>query len=369
MVEFDQFGPEKIVEIYDPKTGAHGFTVVDNTALGPAKGGIRMTPSVSIEEVSKLARAMTWKCAIADLPFGGGKSGIVANPKEISDEKKQDIVAAFSRGIKIIAPEMYVAAPDMNMAEEEMRTFAKANGDNKSVTGKPADMNGLPHELGSTGYGVYQSVIVAADHIGLKLDGATVAIEGFGNVGSFAAKFLSERGAKIVAASDSKGCLYVPEGIDVQKLIDVKEKTRSVGNYGAGEHKKCGEIFGLEADILIPAALPDVINKHNYENVKYKIISEGANIPMEHWIEQKLHEKDILVVPDIVANAGGVISSYTEYIGKGEKEMFELIKEKVTKNTKIVLDHAKKEKVYPREAAMEIAKKRITEAMKKKGMI
>lgn len=369
MVEFDEFGPEKIVEVYDPKNGAHGFTVVDNTALGPAKGGIRMTPSVSIDEVAKLARAMTWKCAIADLPFGGGKSGIVANPKEMSNDKKQDIVKSFARGIKPISPEMYVAAPDINMGEEEMRSFAGANGSNQSVTGKPSDMKGLPHELGSTGYGVFQSIIVAAEHIGLKLSGATVAIEGFGNVGSFAAKFLQEKGAKIVAASDSKGCLHVPEGIDVNKLIEVKEKTRSVGNYGSGEHLTCGEIFGLQADILVPAALPDVINKTNYEDVKYKIIAEGANIPVAPWIEEKLHEKGILVVPDIVANAGGVISSYTEYIGQGEQEMFKLIEEKILKNTKIVLDHSKSEKIYPRDAALEIAKKRVKESMKSKGMI
>jgi len=376
MVEFDHIGPEKIVEVYDPKTGMHGFTVVDNTALGPAKGGIRMTPTVSIEEVSKLARAMTWKCAIADLPFGGGKSGIVANPREISSEKKQQIVAAFAKGIKIISPEHYIAAPDMNMGEEEMRTFSKANGSLQSVTGKPIDMCdsdgrscGLPHELGSTGYGVYQSIVVAAKHIGLDLKGSTFAIEGFGNVGTFAAKFLTEHGAKLVAASDSKGCIYNPKGLNFEKLLKVKEETRAVTNYTDGTKLKLGELFTISMDILVPAALPDVINKHNYEDVNVKIISEGANIPIAPWIEKKLHEKGILIVPDIVANAGGVISSYAEYIKKDEKYMFNLIKEKVTKNAKIVLDHAKQQKIDPREAAMQIAEERVKNAMKKKGMI
>ncbi|MBU0530781.1 MAG: Glu/Leu/Phe/Val dehydrogenase, partial [Nanoarchaeota archaeon] len=227
----------------------------------------------------------------------------------------------------------------------------------------------LPHELGSTGYGVYKSIVVASKHIGLDLKKATVAIEGFGNVGSFAAKFLSEHGAKIVAASDSKGCLYNPKGLDIGKLIEVKEKTMSVSNYNPGEKLARGDIFILDVDILIPAALPNVINKHNYEDVKTKIIAEGANIPIEHWIEKDLHEKGILIIPDIVANAGGVISSYVEYIGKDEKYMFKMVEEKITKNAKIVLDHSKKEKVYPREAALEIAKQRIIAAMKKKGMI
>ncbi|MFH1978207.1 MAG: Glu/Leu/Phe/Val dehydrogenase [Candidatus Aenigmatarchaeota archaeon] len=376
MTDFDQYGPEKIVEIHDPKTGAHGFTVVDNTALGPAKGGIRMTPTVSIEEVSRLARAMTWKCAIADLPFGGGKSGIVTNPREISPEKKQDIVAAFSRGLKIISPELYVAAPDMNMAEEEMRTFANANGSLKSCTGKPANMCekdgtgcGLPHELGSTGFGVFHSIVVAAKHIGLNLNGATFSIEGFGNVGTFAAKFLEELGAKMVAVSDSKGCVYNPKGIDVAKALKVKQETRSVSNYEDGNKHDTGDIFSLEVDIIVPAALPDVINKQNYESVKAKIVAEGANIPMKHWIEEEFHQKGILIIPDIVANAGGVISSYAEYIGKDKDYMFKLVEEKITKNTQIVLDHAKSEKISPRKAAMEIAEKRVTEAMKKKGMM
>lgn len=368
-MDFDQFGPEKILEIYDPKTGAHGFTVIDNTALGPGKGGIRMLPSVTINEVAKLSRAMTWKCAIADLPFGGAKSGIIANANEISIEKKHEIIAAFSKGLKIISPERYIAAPDIDMGEEEMRTFAKANGSPKSCTGKPSNMGGLPHELGSTGFGLYKSIVVATKHIGLDLKKATVAVEGYGNVGSFAAKYLKEHGATVVAVSDSKGCLHDPVGIDTKKLDKVKKDTRAVSNYKSGSKLTCGDIFTIPVDILIPAALPNAINKHNYEEIKVKIIAEGANIPMEHWIEEKLHENGILVLPDIVANAGGVISSYVEYIGKNEKYMFKLVEEKITKNTKIVLDHSKKEKIYPREAAMHIAKERIKTAMKKKGTI
>ena len=169
MVQFDDIGPEKILEVYDPKTGMHGFTVIDNTARGPGKGGIRMTPTVTIEEVSRLARAMTLKTAIADLPFGGAKSGIISDPKNISKEKKDEIVKSFSKALKIISPNLYVAAPDINIAEHEMEIFAKTNGSLNSCTGKPKSMKGLPHELGSTGFGVFQSTKIASEFISLNL--------------------------------------------------------------------------------------------------------------------------------------------------------------------------------------------------------
>lgn len=354
----DDIGPEKIVEVYDPKTKMHGFLVIDNTNLGPGKGGIRMCPDVSREEVFGLARAMTWKCALADLPFGGAKSGIVANPQVLTDSEKQEIVRAFSRALKQLVPEKYVAAPDINMGEREMRSFAEANGDMKSTTGKPVDMGGLPHELGSTGYGVAIAAKEAVEFLGLNMKDMKVAIEGFGNVGSFAMKFLTEMGAKIVAVSDSKGTVYDENGLDFEKLMSVKKEKGSVINYPA-ETYCCEELFGLDVDILIPGARPDVINKNNFESVKAKIIVEAANIPIKPEIEQNLHERNVLIIPDFVANAGGVISSYVEYLGGSEKEMFDMINEKISKNTKLVLKRSKENNVKPRDAAMEIARERI----------
>ncbi|MBI4147844.1 Glu/Leu/Phe/Val dehydrogenase, partial [Candidatus Woesearchaeota archaeon] len=202
MVSFDDIGPEKIIEVYDPKSGMRGVVVIDNTVLGPGKGGIRMTPTVDKEEVFRLARTMTLKCAMAGLPFGGAKSGIIADPKQLSPEKKDEIVAVFGKAIKIVCPELYVAAPDISMAEHEMRVLVDAIGSPKAVTGKPRDLGGLPHELGSTGWGVCHSTVVAAPFANVNIQGATVAIEGYGNVGVFAAKFLAEKGVKIVAVSD-----------------------------------------------------------------------------------------------------------------------------------------------------------------------
>ena len=362
----DEWGPEKILEVYDPKTKMHGFCVIDNTALGPAKGGIRMTPSFSKEEDFKLARVMTWKCALAELPFGGAKSGIIADSKKMTKAQKKAIVEAFSRSLKPVCPSMYVAAPDMYTGEEEMKWFAEANGSMKACTGKPKGLGGIPHELGSTGFGVYHSTLVAIEHLGFDVKDMTIAIEGFGNVGSFALKFLWEKGAKIVATSDSKGCIYNKDGIDFNKLSKVKTETGTVINYKPGKVLKNEKLFELPVDILIPAAIPDVITKKNISKVKAKIIVEGANIPIPHDVERMLHKKGILVVPDMVANAGGVISSYVEYIGGTPEQMFKLVEEKIRRNTKIVLEKAKEEKLNPRDAAMKISQERVKKAMGKR---
>ena len=309
MVDFDEFGPEKILEVHDAKTGMHGFVVIDNTSRGPAKGGIRMTSTVSIDEVAKLARTMTWKCALADLPFGGGKSGIISPPK-MTEQQKMEIMKSFAIALRPVCPSLYVAAPDMNTGEKEMAEFVIANGHMKSATGKPSDMCvapgehcGIPHEFGSTGWGVFHSTIVAIESEGLDTKKMTVAIEGYGNVGSFAVRFLSEEGAKIIAVSDSKGTIYNENGLDVKKLEEVKKNTGSVTNYSPGKVLKGGKLFELPVDVLIPAALPNVINKDNVNKIKARIIVEAANIPITPDIEEKLFKKSILVVPDFVANA------------------------------------------------------------------
>lgn len=368
----DELGPEKILEVYDPKTGMKGFTVIDNTALGPAKGGIRMTPSVDVAEVFRLARTMTLKCALAELPFGGGKSGIIFDKKDV--KKKEEYIRSFARAIKPICPSEYVAAPDINTSEKEMAAFVEANGNFQSATGKPLELCytkngkkscGLPHELGSTGFGVFYAVESALKHLKIPMRNAAVAIEGFGNVGSFAFQYLDAHGARIVAISDSKGCLYNEDGINYEKIKKVKEEKGSV-IFGKGKKISGNKIFELPVDVLIPAALPDVINKNNMNRVKAKIIVEAANIPMPLDIEEKLSRK-VLIVPDFVANAGGVISSYAEYIGEGVEFMHKLVKEKISRNTTLVLDSAFRKKISPRKAAMEIALQRIRIGMKKRA--
>ncbi len=374
----DEFGPELVLEVYNKKVGLKGILVIDNTALGPGKGGIRMTPTLDVEEVFRLARTMTWKTALAELPFGGAKSGIIADVKNISKEKKKELIQNFSRELKIVSPKKYVAAPDVNTAEEEMRWYVEANGNWRSATGKPANLCmklfgksgekcGIPHEYGSTGFGVAHATLVAVEHLRLE-ETLTVAIEGFGNVGSFAAKYLSDFGLKIVAVSDSKGCIYVPEGIDVKRLQEIKEKTGSVINYTGGKSLPAKELFGLPVDVVIPAALPDSINMDNVNRIKAKIVVEAANIPATVEVEDRLDKNGILVIPDFVANSGGVISSYAEYRGYNPHRMFELVQKKIRKNTKLVLQLAKKENIKPRDAALSIAQDRVKKAMEKKKM-
>ena len=326
-----------------------------------------MVPDVTKEEVFRLARAMTWKNAMADLPFGGAKSGIRADPKSITPEKKEAIIRSFARALKNIVPDEYIAGPDMNVTELEMAQFADEVGDMQASTGKPLEMGGLPHELGSTGFGVHWATRVAAESIGLE--NPTVAIEGFGNVGTFTAKFLSEAGYKIVAVSDSSGAIYNPEGLDVEKLIKVKQEKRKVTLYEGGKVLPKEELFGLDVDILIPGARPDVIREGNFSKVKAKLIVEAANIPMSHELERKFHEKGVLVIPDFVANAGGVISSYVEHIHGTEKQMFQMVEEKIRKNTAEVLELSKEKGISTRDAALEIAKSRVMKAMEFRGRL
>jgi glutamate dehydrogenase (NAD(P)+) len=368
----DEWGPEKILQVYDPKTGMKGVLVIDNTTLGPGKGGIRMMPTVTTEEVFRLARTMTWKCALAKIPFGGAKSGIIADPKQMTEEKKMEIIRAFSRALKRVCPSLYVAAPDINTGEQEMAAFAEANGSMKSATGKPAHLCvkpgvkcGIPHEYGSTALGVVQAAFTAANYVDdLDIDNATAAVEGFGNVGSLVAEYLIQIDVKVVAVSDSKGCIYNPEGLNYEKLLDVKTETGSVINYRPGKVLENRELFELPVDILVPAALPDVITKENVERVKAKLVVEAANLPVSQEIEKMLSDRGVMVVPDILANAGGVISSYAEYRSYNPKRMLELVQRKIRLNTVKVIETALNKEVGLRDAAMNIAKERIQKANK-----
>lgn len=331
----DEFGPELVTDVYDPATKMRGFLVIDNTARGPGKGGIRMTPTVTREEIIRLARTMTWKTALADLPFGGAKSGIIWDKKH--DDKKI-LLQAFVRLIKPLLGVSYIAAPDINTAEQEMGWVVAAAGKRTATTGKPTRLGGLPHELGSTGWGVMHATLIALNHLGISAKGARVAIDGEGNVGSFVKKFLEQAGVAIVATANSK-----------RTLNNGKELPRE-------------EIFRQDVDVLIPASVTDVINEGNKNDIKAKIIVEGANIPMNEEVENYLHTKGILIVPDFVANAGGVISSYTEYKGYTARTMFRLVKDKVSRSTEVVLAQALKTGDNPRDVALNIAQDRVRAA-------
>lgn len=382
----DKFGPEYMVEVYDPALGMKGFLVIDNTALGPGKGGIRMTPNVTLEEIYRLARTMTWKNALADIPFGGAKAGIVMPPEVLRDkDMKKKFIQSFAQAISFFMPKKYIAGPDVNSGEQEMKWFVEATGNWRTATGKPAnycmqlfgskgEKCGIPHEFGSTGFGVVEATEMAAEFAGLPLKNATVAIHGFGNVGTFAYQYLTEKGAKIIALADKDGNVFSASGFNHstrlgagKKTIDdvIKDKLPLAETFPKNKISDA-DFWSLPVDILIPASVTDVINESNKNKIRAKIIVEAGNIPMNEKIENEFFEKGTLLVPDFVANAGGVISSYAEYRGYNPKKMFDLVSKKVRNATKLVLTESMKEKRNPREVGMEIAVRKVEEKMRKR---
>jgi len=369
----DKFGPELVLKVWNPRLRMEGFLVIDNTALGVGKGGIRMTPNVSEEEVARLARTMTWKNALADIPFGGAKAGIVWRGG--SDQLKKQYIQSFARLIKLFTPKKYIAGPDVNTGEREMQWFVETTGNWRSATGKPADFCmrvfgkpgekcGIPHEFGSTGFGVAHATSVAAKFKGISIKGAKVAIHGFGNVGTFTFKYLTEMGAKVVALADSKTALFDKKGLDRTLIDRLIQESKPLNNYPQAVHTEPKDFWDIPVDILIPASVTDVINKSNKDKIKAKIIVEAGNIPMTEDIEEDLFKKGILILPDFVANAGGVISSYAEYRGYNPKRMFELVERKIKKSARLVLERSIKENKNPRIVALKIAKAKVEARMK-----
>lgn len=367
-IPFDEFGPERMVVVYDPKTKLRGYVVIDNTSKGPAKGGIRMAEDVTLREVFYLARAMTWKNALAELPFGGGKSGIVADPK-IDAKRKEELMRAFARKLKGIVPSLYIAAPDMGTNERDMAIFADEIDNMDACTGKPSELGGLPHELGFTGFGVYVASKTLFEHIDVNMQELSFAIEGFGEVGSWLARFLYRDGCKIVAVSDSKGVIYNKDGIDIEKLLEIKRTKGSVVHYPDGTVLKNQALFELDVDVLIPGARPNVIDEKNEGRIKAKYIIEAANIPIPWEIERRLHERGITLVPDIIANAGGVIASYVEYIHGTAGMAFSMIKEKISENVKKILEMSESSGESTRDVALKIAKERVSKAMELRARV
>ena len=354
----DDLGPKTILHVYQPTIGLKAIVVVDNVAAGPAIGGTRMAPDVSLEECFRLARAMTFKNAAAGLPHGGAKSVIFADPAMDADDKEQ-LVRAFAQAIRPISD--YIPGPDMGTDEVSMAWIKDEGG---QCAGLPKEVGGIPlDEIGATAFGVVASADVAKDELGLSIDGARIAIQGFGAVGKHSARFFAERGARIVAAADSSATVYDAGGIDVAALIRHKESGRHIRDYGKGEILGRDDVVGVDCDILIPAARPDVIRADNQHKVKARLIVPGANIGITGEAERQLHKRGILCVPDFIANAGGVICAAVEYGGGTEGQVFGIIDEKIRRNTEEVLARMKRGKMLPREAAVAMARERVVKAM------
>lgn len=367
--ETDQWGPEKVLQVYDPDTGMKGVLVIDNTSTGPGKGGIRFAEGTSPLDVFKLARTMTWKCAAAGLPFGGAKGGIIADPNSVD---RVAWVKSFAKMIRPYCPGQYIAATDIGTTELDMAIFAHEIGDMRACTGKPSELGGIPHELGTTGYGVTTALETALEvlselkAIHIQRDNIKVSIQGFGNVGSFTARFLDSAGIKVVAISDVSGLVCNKDGLNIPRLmIDMKGKS-ILSDLDGYDILDKNQIFEFNSDIFIPAAMGNVIIDKTVTkllNHGVKIVIEAANLPTSSTADEYLNKNGVWLIPDFLANAGGVIGSFVEYQGRTEKEAFELIKYKISKNIKNILTQAIMNEENPRILALEMSKQRVYRAM------
>ncbi len=354
----DELGPVKIVHVYDPRRRLKAVVAIDNVARGPSIGGIRMAPDVSAEEAFRLARAMTMKNSAANLPHGGGKSVIFGDPKMSLDEKER-LIRSFARAIRDLVE--YIPGPDMGTDE---RCMAWIHDEIGRAVGLPPEIGGIPlDEIGATGLGLKASIEAAMKHCHFDLNGARVVVQGFGSVGKHAARFLAEKGAVLIAACDTRGTIYNPAGIDVGRLIALKDSGKNVNDYPDGNKLAAEAVIDIECEIWIPAARPDVIRKDNVGRLKTKLVAQGANIPFTLEAEAILHEKGTLVLPDFIANAGGVICAAVEYHGGTQSQALQAIVEKIGANTEEVLADAKKNRRLPRQAALALAESRVKKAM------
>jgi glutamate dehydrogenase (NAD(P)+) len=357
-----------------------GYRVQYNITLGPAKGGIRFHPDVTLDEVAALAAWMTWKCAVAQLPFGGGKGGVVCDPTKMSKRELEALTRRYTAEIiDAVGPDKDVPAPDVNTNEQIMAwfmdTYSMHVGHTSTavVTGKPIAMGGSLGRREATGRGVMLITRESARHLGLNLKGARVAVQGFGNVGSIAAELLQEMGAIIVGVTDWKGGVYNDKGLDVKQLIEHNLQHRTVEGF-AGDPLTNADLFKLDVDVLIPAALEEQITADNMRDIRAKLIVEGANGPTTPEANKYLHDKGVFIVPDILANAGGVTVSYFEWVQDRhgyfwpEHEVNERLEAKMCQAFGEVLRTAQQYKVDMRTAAYIVAINRVATVTKMRGM-
>lgn len=361
-----------------------GYRVLHNPALGPGKGGIRYHPDVCLDEVRALAMWMTWKTAVMNVPFGGAKGGVTCNPKELSQQEIEHITRRFTWEIApFIGPKSDILAPDVYTNPQVMAwimdTYSILKGYSvpEIVTGKPIEIGGSAGRFKATGKGVYLTSVNAAPHVGIgnSVKGTRVVIQGAGNVGEITARYFCQAGAKLIAISDSRSAVFNPRGIKADEAMSCKQKNgKFVGRELGAEEISNAQLLELECDILIPAALGNQITKKNAGNLKCKLVVEGANGPTTPEADEILFEKNIMVVPDILANAGGVTVSYFEWVQNvqelmwSEHEVFERLEKIMARAFNEVLRIAEEKKVSMRTAAYILGVGRVAKAMQLRGI-
>jgi glutamate dehydrogenase (NAD(P)+) len=371
----DEWGPEKTVVVSDSRTGMRGVLVIDNTARGTGKGGTRMSPAVTVAEIGRLARVMTWKWAAVDLFHGGAKAGILADP---ASPDKERVLRAFVRRLADQIPSSYVAGLDMGMTEHDAAIIQDELGDRGAAVGVPEELGGVPYdEWGVTGYGVAESVDAALRRAGREIKGARVALQGFGAVGAAAARRLAELGASVVALSTEAGAVHDPDGLDVAHWLALAAERGAACVLGAPESSRLplGAELTVDCDVLVPAATQDVLDERLAGQVRAGLVVEGANLPTNPASRRLLADRGVTVVPDFIANAGGVVAAafamdarYSAF-RPDRGAIFETISTRLRENTVTVLDHAEAGGITPHEAALRIAQDRVRTAMRLRGRL
>lgn len=367
----DDWGPEKVVVVSDRRSGMKGVLVLDNTARGMGKGGTRMSPTLTVREVARLARTMTWKWAAADLYFGGAKAGILGDPKGTDKER---ILRAFARALRNEVPSEYYFGLDMGLVETDAAIFYDELGGSGAV-GLPRSLGGLPYDqLGFTGYGLVHSSVAVMQHRGVDFPGTRVAIQGLGAVGVAAARRVEELGGVVVAVSTARGAIERPDGLDVPRLIDLQQH---VGDA-------CVEQFGLpvlplgteltvECDVLMVCARQDVLDKANAVEVRADVVMEGANMASDAGAREVLQQRGVTIVPDFIGNAGGIVAAAFAMDSRNSPfvvdpdTVYDAVRSKLEGNTHALLEAQVRMGASPHDTALAMAQERVRDAMEVRG--
>ncbi len=360
------------------------FVVRHSCALGPAKGGIRMTPDVTLDDVAGLAMEMTWKCALIGLPFGGGKSGIVAAPELLNEYNKETLIRSFTRAaMRHIGPLLYVPAPDMGTNERDMGyvkdaiaySAGQAGTQGCYVTGKPVILGGIPGRREATGRGVVETVLEAMKTRKLPIEGATAVVQGFGNVGSVSAEALAEHGIRVIAVSDIRGAVRNDKGLDVRALAEHVLRTGRVAGFAGGEAMDGRAMLEMPCDVLVVAAAANQITAENADRIRAKILAEGANSPTTPEADEILTQRGVYVIPDILCNAGGVFVSYLEYTQETQQEQWTeadvraRLQSRMCEKFAEVTELAQTRNLHMREAAMYQAVRTVAQGLLARGTL
>jgi glutamate dehydrogenase (NAD(P)+) len=358
-----------------------GYRVQHNLGRGPAKGGIRYHQDVSLDEVKALAMWMTWKCAVVGIPYGGGKGGVIVDPKQLSQKELEGLTRRYFTEIEIlVGPEKDIPAPDVNtnaqIMARMMDTYSMHAGYTVPgvVTGKPISLGGSEGRTEATARGCVYTVVEAARHLGIDLARSTVAVQGFGNAGSIAARLMAEEGSKVVAVSDSIGGIHTAGGLDVGKVVAWKQEHGTVQGFPGATDITNAELLEVDCDILIPAALENQITSRNAGKVKARLIAEAANGPTTPEADAELFRRGVFMIPDILCNAGGVTVSYFEWVQDLNRDHWseEVVNQKLlgimTKAFAETLEIAARESCDMRTAAYLLAVERVAKAMDMRGL-